>query len=296
MSVDDPLPELNDDASTSAEHVGASSWRRTTTFVILLVVSIAILVPLYWMVATSLKPENLVGLFPPNFVPAKPTLAPYLNALDQGSWGTWFFNTIVISVGTTVLTLAIALPAAYALARKEFPGAKPLYVLFLGILMIPAQILLIPLYVLFVKLHLVNTRLGLMLAYATFFLGFSVFLLHSFFTNLPQNLEDAARVGGISEWKIFLRIVLPLAKPGLATTGVFLFVFTWNEFLFALTFLQGKAMYTISVGLRVFQGNHNTVLYNQLFAMSTLSTIPVILVFAYFSEEFIQGIAGLELQ
>ncbi|MCO8243568.1 MULTISPECIES: carbohydrate ABC transporter permease [unclassified Haladaptatus] len=295
MSVIDRLIE-EDVESTSAEHVGAPIRRRVATFVVLAAGSVAILVPLYWMVATSLKPAKEVGRFPPSIVPIHFTIAPYVEALQQGMWGTWLFNTAIISAGTTILTLAIAIPAAYSLARKDFPGAKPLYVMFLGILMVPAQILLIPLYVLFVKLHLVNTRIGLMLAYATFFLGFSVFLLHSFFTNLPKNLEDAARIGGISEWKIFLRVILPLAKPGLATTGVFLFVFTWNEFLFALTFLQGKSLYTISVGLQTFQGNHGSVVYNQLFAMSTLSTIPVILVFAFFSEQFIQGIAGLEMQ
>ena len=294
MSVLDRID--GEEGSTRSEHVGESGYRRLVAFVLLVLGAIAILIPLYWMVATSFKPASQVGSFPPSLVPLHPTIAPYLNALQQGSWGSWFFNTIVVSAGTTVLTLAISIPAAYALARKDFPGARPIYLMFLGILMIPAQILLIPLYVLFVKLHLVNTRIGLMLAYATFFLGFSVFLLHSFFTNLPGNLEDAARIGGISEWKIFVRVILPLAKPGIATAGVFLFVFTWNEFLFALTFLQGKSMYTISVGLQVFQGNHGAVMYNQLFAMSTLSTIPVILVFAFFSEQLIQGIAGLEMQ
>jgi ABC-type glycerol-3-phosphate transport system permease component len=162
--------------------------------------------------------------------------------------------------------------------------------------MIPAQILLIPMFVAFSRIGLVNTRLGLMLAYTGIFLGFATFLLHSFFTNLSENIEDAARIGGIPEWKIFLRIVLPLAKPGVATTAVFIFVFSWNEFLFALTFLQDESLYTISIGLQQFQGLHGTVAYNQMFAMSTVATIPVVLLFALFSEQFIQGMANIGRQ
>jgi ABC-type glycerol-3-phosphate transport system permease component len=248
------------------------------------------------MVVTSIKPGNALGIFPPNLFPAEPTISPYFDALDQGPWVQWFFNSFVVSIGATVLTLAITTPAAYALSRREFPGAKPFYVLFIGVLMIPAQILLIPLFVVFSRLGLVNTRLGLMIAYTGIFLGFSVFLLHSFFTNLSDSIEDAARIGGIAEWKIFLRIVLPLAKPGIATTAVFIFVFTWNEFLFALAFLQDESLYTISIGLQQFQGLHGTVVYNQMFAMSTLATIPVVLLFAIFSEQFIQGMANIGRQ
>lgn len=201
-----------------------------------------------------------------------------------------------ISTGATVFTLTIATPAAYALSRREIRGGKPLYVLFVGVLMIPAQILLIPLYVLFSRVGLVNTRLGLVVAYSILFLGFSVFLLHSFFANLPENLEDAARIGGVSEWRLFLRVILPLAKPGIATAAVFIFVFTWNEFLFALTFLQGESLYTISVGLQQFQGLRGTIAYNQLFAMSTLATLPVVLLFAFFSDRFIEGMGGLGMK
>lgn len=262
-------------------------------------VSIAVLfvlVPLYWMVATSLKDSSQIGIFPPNFIPSPATIEPYLAAWGTGPWGQWFLNTMVISGGATVLALAIATPAAYALARFDFPGSNPIYLLFMGLLMIPAQILLIPLYNLLASLGLVNSRLGLILVYSTFFLAFSVFLLHSFMTNLPESLEEAARIGGIPEWKIFVRVILPLVKSGMTATGMLIFVFTWNEFLFALTFLQSEQLYTISVGLQSFQGIHGSTVYNQLFAMSTLATLPVVVLFALFSEQFIEGIAGLEMK
>lgn len=280
----------------SAKSGESTPTARVVTFLSLLVTAVLITIPLYWMAATSLKQSSEVGAFPPDLVPPSPSIQPYVSALQTGPWVQWFANTAFVSAGATVFTLAVTIPAAYALSRREFPGAKPLYVMFLGVLMIPAQILLIPLYVVFARLGLVNTRIGLILAYSVLFLGFAIFLLHSFFANLPKNLEDAARVGGVSEWKVFLRVILPLAKPGIATTAVFLFVFTWNEFLFALSFLQSDQLYTISVGLQQFQGLRGATVYNQMFAMSTLATLPLVILFALFSEKFIQGIAGLEMQ
>jgi len=280
----------------AAEGEEELTTERVVSLLAVLGASILVMIPLYWMVATSIKPSAALGIFPPKLIPETPTIDPYLEALEQGPWIQWFINSFAVSLGATVLTLAVTTPAAYALSRRDFPGAKPFYVLFIGVLMIPAQILLIPMFVAFSRLGLVNTRLGLMLAYTGIFLGFATFLLHSFFSNLSDNIEDAARIGGIPEWKIFLRIVLPLAKPGVATTAVFIFVFSWNEFLFALTFLQDETLYTISIGLQQFQGLHGTVAYNQMFAMSTVATIPVVLLFALFSEQFIQGMANIGRQ
>jgi ABC-type glycerol-3-phosphate transport system permease component len=269
---------------------------RVGTIGTLLLASAMVALPLYWMVATSLKTATQISAYPPHLVPPTPTVAPYFEALQTGPWVQWFLNTVIISAGSTVFVLAFATPAAYVLARRDFPGAKPFYVMFIGILMIPAQILLIPMYTLFARFGLINTRLGLIIAYSAFFLGFCVFLLHSFFTNLPDNVEDAAHIGGVPEWRTFLRVILPMAKPGIATAAIFVFVFTWNEFLFALTFLQTEELYTISVGLQQFQGLRGTVVYNQLFAMSTLATLPIVILFAFFSEQFIKGMAGLNLK
>ncbi|GGL36609.1 ABC transporter permease [Halarchaeum grantii] len=272
------------------------AWERGLRYVGVVLAALFVLVPLYWMVATSLKGSSQIGVFPPALVPSPATIEPYLSAWQTGPWGQWFLNTMLISGGSTVVALAISTPAAYALARFDFPGSNPVYLLFLGLLMIPAQILLIPLYNLLASLGLVDTRVGLILVYSTFFLAFSVFLLHSFMTNLPESLEEAARIGGIPEWKIFIKVILPLVKSGMVATGMLIFVFTWNEFLFALTFLQSEQLYTISVGLQSFQGIHGATVYNQLFAMSTLATLPVVILFALFSDQFIEGIAGLEME
>lgn len=254
--------------------------------------TLLVLFPFYWMLSTSLKTGTAVTRFPPNLIPAEPSVAPYLTALANGMWLQWFTNTILVSAGATVLVLAIATPAAYALSRRDIPGARIFLVLFLSTLMVPTQALILPLFVMFSDAGLVNTHLGLVLCYVMLFTGFAVFLLYGFFNSLPNNLEDAARIGGIPEWKVFFRVILPLAKPGIATAGVFIFVFSWNEFLFALVFMQDTPMYTISVGLATFFGNRGSVVLNQLMAVSMLAVVPVLVLFAFSQEKFIKGIAG----
>lgn len=274
------------------EDADLSTTERLLLYSGLLSVTLLILSPFYWMVSTSLKTGDRVTQFPPNLIPVDPSLIPYVEALQTGMWARWFVNTIVIAGGATLLVLVIATPAAYALSRREIPGARALLVLFLSTLMVPTQALVLPLFVLFSDLGIVNTHVGLILCYAMLFTGFAIFLLYGFFNSLPNNLEEAARVGGIPEWKVFLKVILPLAKPGVATAGVFVFVFSWNEFLFALVFMQDTPMYTISVGLATFFGNRGSVVLNQLMAVSLLAVLPVIALFAVSQERFIKGISG----
>ena len=246
--------------------------------------------PFFWMISTSLKPGSALLDFPPSFLPQNPTVDPYFKALGAGQWGQWFLNTTLVSIGATIAVLAIATPAAYALSRRDFPGDTAFLLVFLSTMMVPPQVLLVPLFVFFSKLNILNTYWALIISYMILFAGFSIFLLNGFFKTLPSDIEDAARIGGIPEWKIFLRVVLPLAKPGLATAAIFIFVFSWNEFLFALTFMQQEQMYTISVGMTKFLGQRGTATFNQLMAISTLATIPVLVLFALTQEKFIQGI------
>jgi ABC-type glycerol-3-phosphate transport system permease component len=289
MAIRSRLPILRD---TDEEHSDLSITERGLFYVVLLSITLLVLFPFYWMVTTSLKTGRAVTKFPPNLVPVDPSSLPYVEALTSGLWVRWFLNTILISASATVFVLVIATPAAYALSRRDLPGARILLLLFLSTLMVPTQALILPLFVMFSDWGLVNTHVGLALCYVMLFTGFAVFLLYGFFNSLPSNLEDAARVGGISEWKVFLRVILPLAKPGVATAGVFVFVFSWNEFLFALVFMQDTPMYTISVGLATFFGNRGSVVLNQLMAVSSLAVIPVIVLFAFTQEKFIKGIAG----
>lgn len=264
----------------------------SVTYLVLTVVAILVVFPFYWMVSTSIKTKQAANAFPPELFPSSPTIQGYLNALQTGPWLDWFLNTTIVAAGATIGVLAVATPAAYVLSRRKFPGSTIFFGVFLSTMMIPPQVLVLPLFKMFAQFNLIDTHLGLILCYVMLFVGFSVFLLHGFFKTLPSDVEDAARIGGVAEWKIFLRIILPLAKPGIATAGLFVFIFSWNEFLFALIFMQSESMYTISLGLSKFQGVRGNIVFNQIMAISTLAVIPVLALFVMAQDRFIEGISG----
>jgi ABC-type glycerol-3-phosphate transport system permease component len=261
---------------------------RLLSYTALIVTSLILLFPIFWMLSTGLKTSTQ---FPPVLFPASPSLKPLFNAFETGPWGRWFLNTAIFSVGATILTLLIATPAAYALARREFCGEKIVYLSIMALLVFPGQILALPLYIQFVQIGWTNSYIGLVLIYVTLFSAFTTFLMRGFFRSLPSDVEDAAQIAGISEWKTFFRIILPLVKPAIGVAAMFVFIFTWNEFLFALIFLNDQSMYTISIGLPVFQGTHGNTAANQMMAMAALSALPVLMMFVFAQESFIKGIA-----
>ena len=264
--------------------------RKGFKYLLVGIASAITLLPLYFMITTSFKTRGEASAFPPTLFPHEITVAPYIEALNANPWLLWFFNTGVISISTVLAVLLLVTPAAYAVARRDFLGQKMVYFVVVATLMLPGQIVALPLYIFFFDLGLINTRIGLILAYSVFFSGFAFFLVYGTLKTLPEGIEDAARVAGISEWKILLRIVLPLAKPGLATAGLFLFVFAWNEFFLALVFLQENNMYTFSIGLQFFRGLRGYVVVNQMFAISSLASLPVLLLFVIFQKQFVKGI------
>lgn len=293
MANDTPTTES--DKNRLNESVGQRMLRRVSVerigkYGLLLLAGVIALLPLYWLITTSVKTSQESSVFPPTLVPNNPTIQPYVEALNTGPWLRWFFNTSVISIGTVIAVLLVVTPAAYVVARRDFRGKRGFYLTIVATLMLPGQIIALPLYILFADYGLINTRFGLILAYTVFWSGFAFFLLYGFFKTLPEEIEDAARVAGINEWKIMLRLVLPLAKPGIATAGLFLFVFAWNEFFLALIFLEEQSMYTFSIGLNYFRGNRGYVIVNQMFAISTLASLPILLLFAVFQKQFVQGI------
>lgn len=288
-----PIKSMKDTLESPRENNTLRTLFRESnliSYLVILFMVAFIIFPLFWMVSTSLKLPNELTAFPPQLVPDNPSLQPAVNAWNTAEWGRWFINTFIFATGATVGTLLICVPAAYALARKKFVGRTTLYLIIMGFLVFPAQVLLVPMYLLFIRAGLTNSYIGLIIAYSALHTGFTTFLLWGFFRSLPSNVEEAARVAGIPEWKTFLRIILPLMKPGIGVASVFLFVFTWNEYLWALVFLSDRSMYTISIGLPVFQGLHGSVAMNQLMAMATLACIPVIILFALTQEEFMKGV------
>ena len=279
------------DSTGLADRIRTQAPTRAVSYLVLGITVLVLLFPLFWMVSTALKTGQALTEFPPTLFPRSPSLQPAFEAFETGPWGQWFLNTAIFAVGATVGTLVVCTPAAYALSRREFRGQKIVFLAIMALLVFPGQILALPLFIQFVQMGLTDSYVGLILIYVALFSAFTTFLLRGFFQSLPSDVEDAARVAGISEWKTFFRIILPLAKPAIGVAAVFIFVFTWNEFLFALIFLNEESLYTISVGLPVFQGRYGNTAMNQLMAMAALSSLPVLMLFVFTQESFIKGIA-----
>jgi multiple sugar transport system permease protein len=251
--------------------------------------------PMAWMLITSLKTQFAALQFPPQWWPRAPTIDQYVTLLSpEGETGRDFLgylaNSLMVSTATTVLGVAIAVPAAYAFSRFRFPGR---HVLFYGVLvrnMFPAVVFLMPLFLMMRWLHLVNTRTSLVLTYLTFGLPLSIWLLKGFYDNIPVQLEQAARIDGASRFQAFLRVVMPLSSPGIIATAIYAFIQAWNEYVYALTFLNDKSKLTLPVGLQRFFSEYATN-WPGLMAASFIMSVPVVALFLVLQRYFVKALA-----
>ncbi|WP_246530758.1 carbohydrate ABC transporter permease [Streptomyces bathyalis] len=266
---------------------------RISTIVAAAVIALAVLLPLIWMVLASLRPEQDIVTSPPTLWPRSFTLEHYVDIWKELPFATLYRNTIVFAGLVTVVSLLFDSMAAYALARLEFRGREAVFVIILIMLMLPFQITLVPLYDLLNNLGLVNSFTGMIVPRATN--AFGIFFLRQFFLSLPRDLEEAARVDGASEWRIYWRVVLPLARPALLTLGLFHFQFNWNDLLWPLIMTSDTSRATLPAGLSLFMGQHVTQ-YGLLMAGAVLSLLPVIVLFLLIQRSFVQGIATTGLK
>ncbi|MCZ7541882.1 MAG: carbohydrate ABC transporter permease [Anaerolineae bacterium] len=207
-----------------------------------------ILVPFLWMFSVSIKPANEPFAIPVRLWPENPTFENYENAFYP-EFRRYFLNSIIVSVSTMILSISIGLLAAYGFGRFSFPGARTILILIILAQMFPVATMIIPLYKMMNSLNLINTYPALVMAYLTITLPVSIWMLRGFIQSIPPDLEEAAMVDGCTRLQAFWRLVVPLARPGIAATAVWIAVVTWQEFLFALAFTTTKDMRTISVGM-----------------------------------------------
>ncbi len=275
--------------SAQAAPGGRSGARRVLVTLLLWGVALLFLVPLLWMVSSSLKPNYQVMQVPPQWIPRPPRWANYREALTILPFGRYMLNTALITLLTIAGHLLSCTLIAYAFARLRAPGRDALFVVLLATLMLPYPVTMVPLYMLFNALGWINTILPLVVPA---FLGspFYVFLLRQFFLTVPRDFEDAARMDGANLLQILFWIMLPLALPALATVTIFTFQFAWNDFLAPLIYLQRPALYTVTLGLQFFRTTF-TVDWAYLMAASLVTVLPVILVFFLAQRAFIEGIA-----
>ncbi|MBA8880997.1 carbohydrate ABC transporter permease [Phyllobacterium myrsinacearum] len=265
---------------------------RTLIYCGLVVVSFIMLYPLLWMVSSSLKPENEIfsttSLIPQNF-----TLEAYRRGWNglSVSFGWMFFNSLVISVLVVIGNLISCSMAAYAFTRLKFKGRGFWFALMLGTMMMPQHAVLIPQYLMFLKFGWVNTILPLVVPKFFAIDAFFIFLMVQFFRGIPRDLDEAAVMDGAGPLRIFLKIILPLSMPVLATAAVFSFIWTWDDFFAPLIYLNDIEKYTAQLGLRTFVDATAQSDWGALLAMSTLTVLPIFVLFVLFQRLLIEGIA-----
>ena len=262
--------------------------KRIVLFVVMAALAFAVVFPFIWMLITSFKPENDIVKFPPQLWPTRLTLDAYIDVWNRVPFGRFFLNSVLFAGGVTIISLILDSLTAFALSRLTFPGRDMLFVFILIALMLPFQVTFVPLYVTVHDLGLTNTFGGLIIPRATN--AFGIFMLRQFFSTLPRELDDAARVDGASEFYIYRRIILPLSVPALTTLAIFHFMYNWNDFLWPLLITTTTEMRTLPAGLALFMGQH-VVEYALLMAGGMLALAPLLIAFLFAQKYFVRGIA-----
>ena len=261
------------------------------TYFILFCYVVVVLFPLYWVLLTSVRTPRQVYSPESMLVPNNPTLANYIKLFEGTPMPSWILNSLIVTSVTTFASLLIAIFAAYALARLKFRGAQTLGKSVLFMYLLPSTLLYIPLFVQLNNMNILNTRSALFLTYPTFLLPFITWLLFGYFKSLPEELEDAARIDGCSRFGVLYRIVLPLAAPAIITAAVFGITNAWNEFLYALVFIQSDTLWTLPIGIRSFQ-LADTMLWGVTMSAAVLTTLPPIIVYMVLSKYVVGGLTG----
>jgi multiple sugar transport system permease protein len=269
------------------------TWDVISVVWLVLLLGFAV-IPMLWMLSTSLKGQFAALQQPPEWIPSHPTLEQYQTLLSPtGTIGPvflrYFLNSMIVSLTTTLLGVLIAIPAAYAFSRFQFPGRDILFFAVLVRNMFPVVVFLIPLFILMRALHLVNTHWSLILTYMTFGLPLSIWLLKGFYDNIPEELERAARIDGASRFKAFWLIIMPLSSPGIIATAIYAFIGAWNEYVYALTFLNSESLLTLPVGLQHFFTEFATN-WPGLMAAAFIMSVPVVVMFMLLQKQFVRAL------
>ena len=284
-------------ATSLAEPMALLRLRYRRSFVALLVYAALVvaatiaLFPVFWMASSSFKPGPELFARDMTLLPVNWTLENYRNVWNNTSFPRYFWNSFQVAALSTILSVIISMYAAYALARIRFVGRDAFGFLMLVTQMFPHIMLVLPLFLIIQRIGLLNTHAALIIAYTAFSLPFTIWLLRGFFEAIPEELEEAAMIDGASQLKIFHRIMLPLAGPGLAAVAMFGFIRGWNEFLFALVFLQTRSLFTLPLGLASFQEEFTTR-WDLMMAGASIITLPVLFLFLLMQRFIVQGLLG----
>jgi multiple sugar transport system permease protein len=271
----------------------AGPARRIAGYTVLIVAAALVLLPFYWMVMSSLKTNSDVFTIPVRWLPDRVVWSNYLDIWQKSHLTTWLRNTFLLSLAITVLQVLTGSFAAYGFAKVRFPGRNALFLAYLGTIAVPWQSYMIPQFVLMSKLHLSNTLWSIIALQA--FSAFGVFLMKQYYESIPDELIDAARIDGMSEYGIYRRIMLPLSVPALASLVLLTLVNTWNDYLGPLLYLRSPGLWTIQIGLKSFISQYNAE-YALIMTGSVLSVLPIAVIFLAGQRYFVEGIATTGLK
>jgi multiple sugar transport system permease protein len=268
--------------------------RRTVTVYIPLGIFVFVLLfPFYWMAITSFKPDGeLLSRDGNPFLVIAPTLAHFKKLIFDTAYPEWLWNTIIVSVVSTFVSLAASVLAAYAIERLRFKGARHVGLSIFLAYLVPPSILFIPLAAIVFQLGLFDTRWALILTYPTFLIPFCTWLLMGYFRSIPYELEECALIDGATRFEILWKIILPLSVPGLISAGIFAFTLSWNEFIYALTFISSSEVKTVPVGVITELVDGDVYHWGALMAGALLGSLPVAVIYSFFVEYYVSGMTG----
>ncbi len=268
-----------------SRYVAGARWA------LVLVSLVMVVFPFYWMINTSLKPASEIFLSPPTFISSNWSLDAYVTVLTERPFARYFLNSLVVTLGTTVLSVTLAAFAAYGFTRFFPRGATPFIVFLLFTKMLPETLLIIPYFQLMSSVGLLNSYFALILAYSSFALPFSVWMLIGFFRSIPRDIDEAAKIDGASYLQTFFLVILPLARPGLVAVALFTFLIAWNSYLWALVLTTDASMHVLSVGVANMVGEYR-VQWNELMAAAVIAAVPVMLLFSFLEKHLVNAITS----
>lgn len=262
--------------------------KTAITYSVLLIGGIIMVFPFLWMLLTSFKDYYAIIDTTSSFFPQEPTIANYKKVLETAMFGRWFLNSLFVASLETASVCFLSALTGYTLAKYYFPGRNVIFIMILSTLMIPTEMLVIPWYLMASKIGLIDTYWGIW--FPSIVTGFGVFLMRQFMNNVPNDLIDAARIDGLSEFGIFLRVAFPLVKSAVAALGIFTFIGNWGAFLWPLIIVESTEMRTLPLGLAFFSDEVG-VQWDMIMTGASIATVPVLIIFVLFQKHIIKGVA-----
>ena len=261
--------------------------------VLAVVILCVLLFPVFWIVVTSLKTEQEIFRIPPTIIPEQLNLNSYAAQVENGDFNMFhsFFNSFIISMGAMVIAVVLAVPASYGIAKYKFKGRGMMLLGFLVTQMLPVAVLLTPMFMMFKGMHVYNTPIAAIIADATIGIPFSILILKNYFASIPKELEEAAYIDGCNRFTAFVRVLIPVAKPGVMVCAIFSFLYAWGDLAYGMTFITDQQKRPITAGIFNFMGQYGTK-WSYLTAFAVVTIIPVTLIFIFMQKYIISGMTS----